>query len=252
MLTAPLSRELLAQLSLAGMGLDVLGGCYLAYDLLGGRRGPLRTLTRATGYVALFFVGYMVVLGLRYAVVAASGMGVLLAVEFRLAGLTLAAPKKPLVLLFGFLRGMILGLASMTIAGSRFAAIFALLSGTGLMFTYALGFAPTHDYETQARPHVSQHKLIASLLRAIVVSIGGVGAALLTQHGQHWILFGVRLGLAAGTVSALLSLSSPMIEWHIENLPERRLGMIGLVLIFLGVLLQSIQYWVVIFEVAVN
>ena len=39
------------------MGLDALGRCYLAYDLLGGKRGPLRTIARATGYVALFSSG---------------------------------------------------------------------------------------------------------------------------------------------------------------------------------------------------
>jgi hypothetical protein len=54
----------------------------LAYDLLGGRRGPLRTVARAAGYVALFLVGYVLVLGLRYAIVAASGMGILLGIEF--------------------------------------------------------------------------------------------------------------------------------------------------------------------------
>jgi hypothetical protein len=37
---------------------------YLAYDLLGGKRGPLRTIARATGYVVLFFIGYVLRLGL--------------------------------------------------------------------------------------------------------------------------------------------------------------------------------------------
>jgi hypothetical protein len=53
------------------MGLGTLGGCYLAYDLLGGKRGPLRTIARVTGYVALCFIGYVLVVGLRYAIVAA-------------------------------------------------------------------------------------------------------------------------------------------------------------------------------------
>jgi hypothetical protein len=77
--------QFIAELSLVGIGLDALGGCYLAYDLLGGKRGPLRTIARATGYVVLFFIGYVLVLGLRYAIVAASGMGILLGIEFRIA-----------------------------------------------------------------------------------------------------------------------------------------------------------------------
>jgi hypothetical protein len=60
-----LTHQFVAKLSLTGMGLDVLGGCYLAYDLLGGKRGPLRTIARATDYVSLFFIGYDIVVGLR-------------------------------------------------------------------------------------------------------------------------------------------------------------------------------------------
>ena len=36
-----------AAISIAGSCLDVLGSLYLAYDLLGGKHGPLRLLTRA-------------------------------------------------------------------------------------------------------------------------------------------------------------------------------------------------------------
>ena len=44
-----LTAQAVAEISLLGMGLDLLGGCYLAYDLLGGRRGPLRVIARAAG-----------------------------------------------------------------------------------------------------------------------------------------------------------------------------------------------------------
>jgi len=40
--------------TLRGSGLDVLGSLYLAYDLLGGRHGPLRLLTRAVTYSVVF------------------------------------------------------------------------------------------------------------------------------------------------------------------------------------------------------
>jgi hypothetical protein len=253
MLELPLTRQFVAELSLAGMGCDVLGGCYLAYDLLGGKHGPLRTIARATGYVALFFIGYLIVLGARYALVAASGMGILLAIEFRRASANPEiARSRGSVLLFGFLRGIVLGLAGMTIAGLRFGAAFGVFSGVGLAASYAIGFAPTHDYQTQARPRLSSHRMVASLLRAIAVSGAGILASVVTESGSHWIYVGLRLGLAAGVVSALVSLFSPAIEWHIDNLPERRLGMLGLALIFIGVILQSVQYWVVVFNVRAN
>ena len=39
-----------AAVSITGTCLDVLGGLYLAYDLLGGQHGSLRLLTRAVTY----------------------------------------------------------------------------------------------------------------------------------------------------------------------------------------------------------
>ena len=248
------TRQFVAELSLVGMGLDILGGCYLAYDLLGGKHGPLRTIARATGYVALFFIGYAVVLGFKYAAVAATGMGISLAIEFRYAAMSQGESQKHrgLQLLFGFLRGLVLGLAGATIAGLSFGAVFGVLSGIGLTISYALGYAPTRDYETKSRPHLSKHKILASFFRAIAVSVAGLAAGFISMPVTHWVVFGLKLGLAAGTVSALATLLSPVIEWQIENLPERRLGFFGLILILFGVVFQSVQYWIVVFDLSVQ
>jgi hypothetical protein len=53
-----LDKHTLALISIIGSSLDVLGALYLAYDLLGGEHGPLRTLTRIVTYGALFGTGY--------------------------------------------------------------------------------------------------------------------------------------------------------------------------------------------------
>ena len=53
-----MDKHTLALVSIIGSSLDVLGAMYLAYDLLGGEHGPLRTLTRAVTYGALFGTGY--------------------------------------------------------------------------------------------------------------------------------------------------------------------------------------------------
>ena len=217
--------QFIAELSLVGMGLDALGRCYLAYDLLGGKRGPLRTIARATGYVALCFIGYVLVVGLRYAIVAASGMGVLLGIEFRIARVNPShGERHRIVVLFGFL---VLGLAGKTVAGPLFGAVYGLLSGAGLTIAYLRGFAPTQDYEAESKPHISRHKMLASLWRAVAVGIAGIVACVLNAPRTYWILFGLKLGLAAGTVNALVGLFSPAIEQWIENLPERRLGVAG-------------------------
>src|SRR5205807_7758108 len=45
-----IDRHTIAGISIFGTVCDVLGGLYLAYDLLGGNNGPLRTLTRVVTY----------------------------------------------------------------------------------------------------------------------------------------------------------------------------------------------------------
>jgi len=249
----PLTQQLVAEVTLVGMGFDVLGGCYLAYDLLGGRRGPLRTIARAAGYVALFFVGYYIVLGARYALIASAGMGVLLTLEYWSAGGDPAknARRSSAVFIFGSVRGVVLGLASMPLAGAAFGAWFGLMCAAALNASYAVGFAPTDDYEPKSRPRITGHKFVASLLRTLGVSAAGVIASLAVgSPSVHWP-FGLLLGVGAGTVSALVGVFSPVIEWWIDNLPERRLGVVGLGLILVGMVLQSVQYWVVVLGVSV-
>jgi hypothetical protein len=250
----PLTQQFVAEVTLVGMGFDVLGGCYLAYDLLGGKRGPLRTIARAAGYVALFFIGYYIVLGARYALIASAGMGVLLTLEYWSAGADPAknGRRRSTAFVFGSLRGVVLGLASMPLAGPAFGAWFGLMCAATLNASYALGFAPTDDYEAKSRPRISRHKFVASLLRTLGVSTAGVIASLVVGSPTIQWPFGLLLGVAAGTVSALVGLFSPVIEWWIENLPERRLGVIGLCLILVGMVLQSVQYWVVVLDVSVR
>jgi len=247
-----LTRQLVAQFCLVGMGFDVLGGCYLSYDFLGGKHGPLRTLTRMINYVAVFLVGYTAVLGLKYGVVASLGMGALLALEIRFAESKTEKPNRRIVYLLGFLRGLVLGLASIAIAGPEFGALFGIFSGLGLMFFYSMGFAPLDDYDGGHKPRITRHRALATLSRAVAVSVGGLLAGAITRHDGDWISLGLRLGVAAGTVSALVGLASPIIEWRIESMPDRRLGVAGLAMIMVGVLFQSVQYWAVVLDWAVN
>jgi hypothetical protein len=42
---------------------------------------------------------------------------------------------------------------------------------------------------------------------------------------------------------------NPYIEYYADNLPERRLGVLGIGLMFCGFALQSLQYWLALFDV---
>ncbi len=77
-----IDRHTLALVSIIGNCLDVLGALYLAYDLLGGEHGPLRTLTRAVTYGALFGTGYGLALGPVFGLASGIAHGITLAWEF--------------------------------------------------------------------------------------------------------------------------------------------------------------------------
>jgi len=52
-----MDHHAIAAISSTGICLDVFGGLYLAYDLLGGQHGPLRVLTRMVTYSIVFGIG---------------------------------------------------------------------------------------------------------------------------------------------------------------------------------------------------
>jgi hypothetical protein len=69
-------HDLIPILGLTGVILDALGGLHLAYDLLGGKHGPLRTVTKSISYGVMFGSAY----------------GLPLRVWFGLAGLLVSGP----------------------------------------------------------------------------------------------------------------------------------------------------------------
>ena len=77
-----IDKHTLALISIVGSSLDVLGALYLAYDLLGGEHGPLRTLTRAVTYGAFFGIGYGLFLGPVFGLMSGIAHGITLAWEY--------------------------------------------------------------------------------------------------------------------------------------------------------------------------
>src|SRR6476619_8503382 len=77
-----IDKHTIALISIIGCSLDVLGALYLAYDLLGGEHGPLRTLTRAVTYGALFGTGYGLALGPVFGLASGVAHGITLAWEY--------------------------------------------------------------------------------------------------------------------------------------------------------------------------
>src|SRR5258708_6786817 len=77
-----IDKHTIALISIIGCSLDLLGTMYLAYDLLGGEHGPLRTLTRTVTYGVLFGIGYGLGLGAIFGLAAGVTAGITLGWEF--------------------------------------------------------------------------------------------------------------------------------------------------------------------------
>ncbi len=256
MLGLVLDRHALAWVSIAGVLLDVLGGLYLAYDLLGGAHGPLRTLTRAVTYGLYFGLAYGLAFGLAFGLVAGLGLGLLLGLEFAGIGVTpgrvgtgRAVPWSTLLL--GILRGAVLGLAAALTFGVPFGLVFGLLGALSIAAVYGLRFSPADDYQTTARPRFRWRVVRASAARGLAIGGAAVVAGVLTQGGG-----GSGRGLAVGVmvtlVGVVLSTVSPFVEWWADHLPARRLGAGGAVLLLVGLTLSSVQYWVTVLDVPVR
>jgi hypothetical protein len=226
-----------------------LGGLYLAYDLFGGRHGPLRTLTRAVTYGVLFFLGYVTLLPVGFSAIASLGTGSTLAVEFARAARG-ARPSRVVDALSSTVRGACHGLGSALLFGWRFGLSFGVLTTIGQIVAYRMGFAPTLglDARRQWRKH-----LLGVANRTIGYALAGlVSAAMAQQQSRTTILFGLGMGVAIGAISAVVGVIAPHIEHWADRLPARRLGVFGTLLIFSGFLLESVERWLVLFDVPIT
>jgi hypothetical protein len=80
----------------------------------------------------------------------------------------------------------------------------------------------------------------------------GYISAVTARHRMHALMLGVKTGLSIGIVTAVANALMPFIEWAAETIPDRRMGVLGVVLILLGFTLQSVQYWLALLDIPVN
>ncbi len=239
-------------MSLAGLCLDALGGLYLAYDLLGGRHGPLRLLTRMVTYSVVFGLGYGLGLGVLFGAAAGAASGVTVAIELRRASQD--QPHYPLrwETVFSSIRGAAFGLALYPSVGLPFAVAFGLLVTIGQVMAYARGMRPGRDYSAARKPRLTPAHLWGSLVRTFGYIATALFCSLVFQSVDHPWRFAIRLGIVTGVVTTVGIGVSPFIEYYADNLPERRLGVFGIWLLFCGFLMQSFQYWVALLEIPVT
>ncbi|HXN46607.1 MAG TPA: hypothetical protein VN893_08190 [Bryobacteraceae bacterium] len=247
-----IDRHTLALVSITGSSLDVLGALYLAYDLLGGEHGPLRTLTRGVTYGALFGAGYGLALGPVFGLASGVAHGVTLAWEYSRASRHLPKPGFWQDTAMSAIRGAGFGLGAAYLYGGTFGVAFGVLSTLGQVVAYRLGIRPTIDYQPASRPRVTKSHILAAANRTVGYAVAGYVSALASHHRENALSVGVTAGLAIGVVTAIASTFTPFVEWTADHVPEKRMGVYGVALILVGFAMQSVQYWLTLLDVNVR
>ena len=254
-----MDHHAVAAVSIVGICFDLLGSLYLAYDLLSGQHGPLRLLTRAVTYSIIFGIGYGLGLGLFFGLVAGLAAGITLSIELNRASRGMQHYSLPWEALFSAIRGFAFGFGLSRTLGFGFAVAFGTLITLGQVFAYSRGMRPAIDYEASRRTRLTRRQFWGTVAR----TFGYIATALIcnvlfnrSSLTHAWSLavwlFAIRVGLVTGLVTGVLATVNPYVEYYADNLPERRLGAFGIGLILCGFTLQSLQYWLSLFDVGVT
>jgi hypothetical protein len=247
-----MNHHTIAIVSVIGSCLDVLGSLYLAYDLLGGQHGPLRLLTRAVTYSILFGIGYGFGLGLFFGIASGIATGVTISIELNRAARGLRHYSLPWEAVFSAIRGFAFGAGLYRIVGLGFAVAFGLLITAGQVSAYSRGVRPALDYTAARRPRITRKQFQATVIRTIGYVATAIICSFFVHRVEHVWSFAIRVGLVTGLVTGVGGTVFPLIEYYADNLPERRLGVIGVGLMLCGFALQSLQYWLALLDLRIT
>src|SRR5882762_5343836 len=198
-----IDKHTLAIVSIIGCSLDVLGALYLAYDLLGGEHGPLRTVTRGVTYGVLFGMGYGLALGPVFGLASGVAHGITLAWEFSRASRRGPKPGFWYDTAMSAIRGGGFALGAAYLYGGTFGATFGALSTLGQVLGYRAGIRPTIDYQPTARPRLTRNQFLAAVNRTVGYAVAGYISALAAQQGANALSVGLKTGLVMGMVTVI-------------------------------------------------
>ena len=240
--------HLSAELTLLGMACDLVGGLYLAYDLFGGEKGPLSTITRLVNYSLLMIAGFLFTLGPKFALLAGIGLGSAFGLHIDRIGKGKADTFR-FLLGIGTIRAVSVILALRAVGYTSLGLTIGLGAFLVTIFSTKLKITPAAFYQSDKKPHLKKAQLIIAMsLGGLAVTMALVGASF-DSDSLEVVHFGIKLGLTfAGTVLIVTTIS-PMIEWYADNLPDRSFGIAGAILFMTGFLIQAIPSLVVMFDI---
>jgi hypothetical protein len=117
---------------------------------------------------------------------------------------------------------------------------------------YSRGMRPATDYAASRRPRLTRRQFWGTAVRTIGYTAAALICSALVHHVDYPWSFAIRVGLVTGLVTGVGVTVNPYIEYYADDLPERRLGAFGIGLILCGFALQSLQYWLTLFDVRLS
>ena len=247
-----MNHHTLAIISLTGVTLDVLGGLYLAYDLLGGQHGPLRLITRMVTYCILFCAFYSLGMGITFGLAAGLTTGITIAIELNRVAIGKPHYSMFWEAIFSIVRGIGFAVGLYHRNGELFAVAFAVLSVVGQIWAYSQGMRPSIDYHPGTRPRITRRQWWGTVNRTFGFLLAALLCAFVTHRTQGALPYATRLGLTSGFATGIGIMTVPVVEYYADHLPERRMGVFGIVLILCGFALQSLQYWFSLLDVPIH
>jgi hypothetical protein len=247
-----MDHHILAVVSIVGSCLDLLGALYLAYDLLGGEHGPLRALSRGVTYGALFAIGHGLALGPVFGVACGLTAGITLAWEFSAASRGQRYPGFGHDAISSVIRGVGYGIGGAWYFGPLYGLIFGAVIALSQIVAYTFGIRPTMNYAPAPHLRFGRIQFLATVNRTVGYGALGWGLARLMHQSDRAVSFGLRAGLTVGIVTFVAVAVTPMVEWAADRVPARRMGAFGVGLMLAGFMLQSVQYWANLLDVAVR
>jgi hypothetical protein len=200
-------------------------------------------------YSLVFGIGYGLGLGLIFGVFAGVATGITLSIELNRAARGLDHYSLPWEALFSAIRAFAFGAGLYRSLGLEFAVTFAVLVTLGQVFAYSRGMRPAMEYIAFRRARLTRRQFWGTVVRTIGYIVTALICSALVRRVDHAWAFAIRVGLVTGLVTGFGATINPFIEYYADNLPERRLGAFGIGLILCGFTLQSLQYWLALFDV---
>jgi hypothetical protein len=241
--------------NLGGSLLGSLGGLYLTYDILGGKRGPLAGVTRIVTYAALFSIVYGLGLGVRFGLIASLGMGIVLGFDFDLEARRVRARKKSrhwlmhIVIVSSYALVLSLGLMAIT-NGRTFLFIFPTYAAF-MIGVYLLGWSPAQNRFISKYPVFRLDYLFLSVMRGVGGGFCYWAGTSLDSMITNQVCFLVpvwRVALTIGSGSLFVGAFTPCVEWWLERFSVRWMAVVGVVFAILGFLIQALPNWVILLK----